>query len=296
MPTATTATSCVSSTFAINSVADATALADCSSLVGDVLLDPSIPNIDISGSTHISGDLILENSGATISLSTTSLTTIKGVLVLRNITLLSTLEMPALTSVGSIQFQTLPALNFLNFTNGITTDDSISIIDTFLQSVYGIRSTSVGELNITGNYRLINFDLQIRNVTEKLTVQMNGGRFRLYLPDLTFVKHLNINHVPSFDVPRLETIEGFAQFDAIFQDSLAFPRLRTIKGPARFININGVTSLTAPALENCGDLIITNSDNLTNISLPALKAINGQLSITNSTMLAVLKLLMVSKT
>lgn len=265
MPTATMATSCVSSTFTINSVADATALADCSSLVGDVLVGPNIPNIDMSGPTHISGDLILENSGATTMLSTASLTTIKGALVLTNITWLTTLEMPALTSVGSIQFHVLPALTFLNFTSGITTVDSISIEDTFLASVYGIESTSFSELNIAFNRRLVNLDLPVRNVTGKFAVYQNGPKLRIYLPDLALVKHLNVSHVSSFDAPQLETIEELAQFDE-----------------------NYFTSLTAPALENCGDLIISASVNLTNVSLPALKAVRGQLSITNSTMLAII--------
>lgn len=265
MPTATTVTSCVSSTFTLNSVADATALADCSSLVGDVLVGPGFPNIDMSGPTHISGDLILENNWDVTSLESSSLITITGALVLTNLTLLSTLEMPALTSIGSIQFQSLPALTDLNFTSGITTVDSISIADTFLSSLNSIRPPSVGELRITDNRRLMYLSLPVRNVTRDLTVRRNGAYLGIYLPFVALAKQMNISQVSSFGAPQLETIEEFAQFDD-----------------------NHFTSLTAPALENCGDLIIANGVNLTNISLPSLTTVRGQLSITNNTMLAVI--------
>lgn len=198
------------------------------------------------------------------------------------------MAMPALTSVGSVHFQSLPALDVLNLTSGITIADSIFINDTLLSSIAGIEVVSVGDFSLTGNHRLGRVDLPIRNITGDFIARFNGARTQIYLPDLPFAKSLNITHVLSFEAPQLETIEKFAQFDNNFFTSLTIPRLRSIEGLVRFDYNNDFTSLSFPELEYCGDLIITNSLNLSSISLPALKAINGQLSITNSTMLAVI--------
>lgn len=284
----TIATSCASSTFTINSAAEASALADCSTLVGDVIIGPEIQQVNISGPTQIDGDVIMENSYGTISFSSSTLTTIAGVLGLKNITVLSTLSMPALTSVGSIHLESLPALNTLTFESRITKAENISVIDTFLSSIEGIGSSHTDEVRITDNRRLRKLDLSIRNITGHLTVQLNGARTEILFSDLVVAKALTINNVTSFEAPRLKAIEGLAQFDSNYFNSSSFavPLLTTIDGLASFDD-SQFTSLNIPSLENCGGLVITNSPNLTDIDLPALKTVSGQLKMTNNTMLEV---------
>lgn len=280
--TMTVAKSCASSNFTINSATKASPLADCSTFIGDVVITPyAEPQIDLSGPTQIEGDVIMENNGGVISLSSSSLTTITGLLALENVTLLSTLNMPALTSVGSIHWVSLPALNSLSFTSGITQAGNISVVNTFLSSLEGIEPGSTGELRIVSNRRLRKIDLPIRNITGNLTFQHNGVKAQILPSDPVVAKTLDIK--TSFEAPRLKAIRGRAQFDSSY---FALPLLTTIDGHASFDDIQ-FNSLTAPSLEKCGDLIITNSPSLTDIDFPALKTISGQLKITNNTMLEV---------
>lgn len=258
------ATSCASVTFTINSAAEATALAACSTLDGDVVIGPEIGQIEISGPTQINGNLIVEDIWDVTSLSSPDLTTITGVLELTNVTLLSTINMPALTSVGSIHFESLPALTNLSFASGITAVESITMEDTFLASMEDFMPTSIDQLTLLDNRRLNKVDLPVRTITGTLTARGNGASAEIHLPNLVFAQVLKISNATSFDARRLEAIEKVALFEN-----------------------NHFTSLDLPSWQKCGDLVISNSPNLTEAVLPALKVISGQLNITNNTKLAV---------
>lgn len=256
---------CTQSTFTIGSAAEATALADCTTLKGDVLIPAtSDATIDLSGPRQIDGDLTLENNGAIISLSSTSLNSISGTFRLANVTLLSTLGLPSLTSVGTITWQSLPALNSLTFTTGVNTAKTVTISDTFLQSLDGIDLESVGTMDINNNRRLTKFDTSLKNLSENLNIQANGAKLSVSMPNLIWIANMTIANVTEFSSPSLEVVNGSARFDSNYFSSFAAPNMTSTGG---------------------GDVSFINNPQLTNITFSALKSLGGALTIVNNTAL-----------
>ncbi|KKY30872.1 putative gpi-anchored cell wall organization protein ecm33 [Diaporthe ampelina] len=257
--------SCTQSTFTIGSAAEATALSDCTTLKGDVLIPAtSDPQIDLSGPRQIDGDLTLENNGQIISLSSTSLNSVSGTFRLANVTLLSTLNLPALTSVGTITWQSLPALNSLSFTTGVSSAKTVTISDTFLQSLDGIDLDSVGSMDINNNRRLTKFDTSLKNLSENLNIQANGAKLSVTMPNLVWIANMTIANVTEFSSPSLEVVNGSARFDSNYFESFAAPNMTSTSG---------------------GDISFINNAQLTNITFSALESIGGALTIVNNTRL-----------
>lgn len=265
MFTAASSSTCSSSTYTISTAAEATALADCDTISGSVVIAASSDNtLDISGPTSIGGDLTVENNGAIITLSSDTLASISGTFTLSNVTLLSTLSFPDLTSVGTIQWQSLPALNELTFTTGVSTAESVTISDTFLQNLDGIDLESVGTMDINNNRRLTKFETQLKNLTSNLNIQANGEALSVSFPNLIWIANMTIANVTEFSSPSLEVVNGSARFDSNYFESFSAPNMtKTSSGDISFIN---------------------NAD-LTNITFSAITAIGGGLTIVNNTAL-----------
>ncbi|KUI72888.1 Protein ecm33 [Cytospora mali] len=262
---ANAASSCTSSTFTISSAAQATALAGCKSVSGSILIPSTSDNtLDLSGPTTIDGDLTVENNGAIITLQSSSLASLTGTFTLSNVTLLSTLSMPALTSVGSIKWQSLPALNSLSFTSSVSSAESVIISDTFLENLDGIDLESVGTMDINNNRRLTKFDTSLKNLTSMLSMQANGASLSVSMPNLIWIANMTIANVTEFSTPSLEVVNGSARFDSNYFTSFSAPNM---------------TSTTS------GDISFINNADLTNISFPALKSVGGGLTIVNNTAL-----------
>lgn len=262
---ASSKSACTSSTFTIGTAAEATAIASCDTLKGDVVISSTSDNtLDLSGPTAIYGDLTVKNNGALINLQSTSLASVSGAFTLSNVTLLSTLSLPALTSVGSISFQSLPALNELTFTTGVNTADSVIISDTFLGTLDGIDLDSVGTMDINNNRRLTKFDSSLKNLSSNLNIQANGAELSVSLPNLSWIANMTIANVTEFSTPSLEVVNGSARFDS-----------------------NYFTTFSAPNLTKAdsGDISFINNPDLTNITFPALKSVGGGLTIVNNTAL-----------
>lgn len=206
----------------------------------------------------------MENNGAIITLASTSLASISGTFTLSNVTLLSTLSMPSLTSVGSIKWQSLPALNELTFTDGVSSADSVIISDTFLQTLDGIDLDSVGTMDINNNFRLTKFDTSLKNLSTSLNIQANGAELSVSMPNLIWIANMTIANVTKFSTPSLEIVNGSARFDSNYFTSFSAP------------NMTAASS---------GDISFINNADLTNISFPALKNVGGGLTIVNNTAL-----------
>jgi hypothetical protein len=209
-----------------------------------VLIDEQAGStIDISGPRTITGDLIVLNNGVITSLTSSSLASVSGEFHMQNLTLLSTLSMLALESVGSISWTSLPALGQLTFgTPGVTTADSVTISDTFLSALTGIDLETVASMDINNNRRLTDFTTQLGNVST--------------------IAEMTISNVTSFLTPSLAVVNGSARFDSNYFTSLSAPNLTSTK---------------------TGDISFVGNANLNNISYPELTSIGGGLLIANNT-------------
>lgn len=224
--------------------------------------------VDLQSIASIDGDLTVDSVGSLISLSGTNVNEITGTFSLNNLTLLSTLSMASLTDVGTIDWTSLPALNTLTFTAGVNKADSVTISDTFLQSLDGIDLETVGTMNINNNGRLTTVNLNLKNLTENLSFQANGQKLAVTLDQLIWASNLTIANVTTFSAPSLEVVNGSARFDSNYFSTVSFPNMtKATSGDISFINNADLTNLTFASLTNIGGgLTLVNNTAYSNVT------------------------------
>ncbi|KAI1800605.1 hypothetical protein F4811DRAFT_566839 [Daldinia bambusicola] len=267
------AAECSDPTTTISAPADATGLSSCRHFPGSVKIvdnDPAadaenLKELDTLDLESIGGDLILEDSPSLVSLKGDKLKRVDGTFRMHNVTELSILRFPQLESIGSIDWFTLRSLGVFSFSETgvfIAEHGNISISNTHLRLVEHINSTSVADLVVTDNYRLVILSLGVNNVTGSIAIE-NNQYLSVILP--------NVEHTGSLSLRR------------IF--NLAVPSLRAIAGPV-LLNSNRFNALDASALTTVsGEMTYANNDERIDISFPALASIGGQLTVKNTTKL-----------
>src|SRR3954454_9814124 len=112
---------CNGPTITIQNSGDAQALESCSTIKGDVIIaSTAAATIALNGAQQITGDLTCQNAGQLTELSADQLGTIGGRFYLSNLTILSTLAFSSLNNVHEIYWVGLPALQGLNFPQGVS--------------------------------------------------------------------------------------------------------------------------------------------------------------------------------
>lgn len=271
-----TTAACSADTYTVTASSDA-ALATCTTFTGNVVISSDAgSSVDLGSLSQLKGDLTVENIGSFISLSASSLNSITGTFTLNNLTQLSTLSMTSLSKVGTIVWQSLPALNELTFTTGVQSATNITISDTFLASLDGISLQTVGSMDINNNNRLTKIDLALKNLTGVLTLQANGQKLAVTMDELEWAAGLRIANVTTFSSAALNTVNGSANFDSNYFTEFSAPNLTDVTSAFSFINNGAMTTLNVPELENVGGgLKIVNNTAFQNLTLPSLANVGG---------------------
>lgn len=277
---AQSATCTVSGTTTINSQADATGLAGCKTVKGSVLIAPLAgATIDISGPSMITGDLKILDNRVLESFKSNDLTIVGGAFTMLNVTRLSSLTLPSLAKVKSLNWQTINALDTASIgPPGLTEAEDVIISDTFLSSLDGIDLTSVINMDINNNRRLIEFTTQLGNLSNRLNIQANGQDLVVSMPNLKWIANMTIANVSSISVPSLAAVNGSARFDSNSFQSFSAPNLTQTKaGDISFVGNAFLTNVSIPKLTLIGGgLLIANNSALEKINgFPSLKTIGG---------------------
>jgi len=196
-------------------------------------------------------------------LSGADLNSIGGSFSLTGLTILSTLSFPSLTSVGSIEWDDLPGLQQLTFTQGVSKASNVVISDTQLNSLDGINLETVENFDINNNLYLTVISTQIANVTESLTIDANAQNLKVEFPNLIFAYNMTLRNISSISIPSLEAVNTTLGFYGDYLTSVIAPNLTSVGGDLAFI---------------------ANAE-LTNISLPALTTVGGGVTIANNSAL-----------
>ena len=182
--------------------------------------------------------------------------------MLNNLTTLSNLIFPELTTVDSIQWQALPALQNLTFASKVSKAANVLITNTQLQSLQGIDLMVVDNFNINNNPYLTSVEVQLVNITTSLTIQANSRNLVASFPYLQTALNMTFRNVSEVKGPSLLTVNG----SLIVDDNL-------------------FESFTAPNLTKSGGFVFVGNPNLKNISLPQLTQIGGGFQIANNSKL-----------
>ncbi|KAG0651942.1 Cell surface GPI-anchored [Hyphodiscus hymeniophilus] len=287
---AQTSSLCSQATATINSQADATQYASCSTIDGDVLISSAASGVlQLDGPEKITGNLICHNAGALTSIGSATLASVGKSLDLFNLTVLSTFSFTDLETVNNISWISLPALSSLTLPSVISTAKFITISNTFLSTLDGINIDTAETLEVNNNNRLKEFSTQVSNVTSVIDINSNGKLLEVAFPNLIWAANLTLRNVSSLSIPSLATINGsFGLYENYFT-SLSAPNLTTVgnfggrSGSLAIVANPSLANITIPGLTSVGGAVqIANNSALNGISFSKLSTIGGAIDFTGN--------------
>ncbi|RMZ89420.1 hypothetical protein DV736_g3354, partial [Chaetothyriales sp. CBS 134916] len=265
----------------IHTSSDASGIQDCQTYKGDVTIaDDASGTIQLNGVQAISGDLIVNNATQLTAITSDQLNAISGTFSLTGLTILSTLQFDSLSAVNKINWIGLPALQQLNFNQGISRANSIVISNTQLNTLTGIELTAVGSMNINNNPYLTTINVNgLKNVTNALSFSANGRDLEISFPNLEAAANLTFRNVSSISMPSLSSVQGDMGFYSDTFESFAAPNLTKTGGSLAIVDSPDLKSLSFPQLQTIGGgFLIANNTNLKSIvGFPKLTTIVGAL-------------------
>ena len=272
---------CSGPSIKIASTSDAQQIQDCQTYEGDVIIDPSASGqIAINGVQQITGDLSCNNATQLTAITSDQLNSIGGAFSLTGLTILSTLEFDSLTGVNRINWVGLPALQSLNFEQGVSRSNQVYISNTQLNNINGIELTAVGSIDINNNPYLTSVNVNdLSNVTTSLSFSANGRDLEISFPNLESAANLTFRNVSKIQMPSLSTVAGSMGFYSDSFQSFSAPNLTQTGGTLAFVDSPNLASVSFPLLtEIGGGFLIANNTDLTAITgFPKLKTIVGAL-------------------
>lgn len=182
---------------------------------------------------------------------------ISGAFTLTGNTILSTLNLAQLTTVGTLNFTALPALESLGLVSGITSAESIIVSDTGLNALEGINVFELKIFDVNNNGDLETIDSGLQKVTNLLSVAHNADKADVSLGQLTEAQSVSFDSINSVSAPNLTKIDGGLSLSNSYFDKLEFKKLQSIGN----------------------SLSITQNDELDELDFPQLKTIGGALQV-----------------
>lgn len=277
----TTSSICAGPTITISSNADASQISGCSTYNGDIIIDSSASGqISIDGVEQVTGDFTVDNATQLTAITSDRIGTIGGAFSLTGLTIMSTLQFDSLTRVNRINWVGLPALQSLNFAQGVSESNEIYISNTQLNNINGIELTAVGSIDINNNPYLTSVDVNdLRNVTTALAFSANGKELEISFPNLRDAANLTFRDVSKIEMPSLANVGGSIGFYTDKFESFSAPNLTKTGGTLAFVDCPNLNNLSFPSLEQIGGgFLLANNTELTAIrGFPRLATVVGAL-------------------
>ncbi|EXJ77679.1 hypothetical protein A1O3_09908 [Capronia epimyces CBS 606.96] len=272
---------CDGPSITIASSADAEQIAGCKTYDGDVIIDSSASGqLSINGVQQITGDLTGNNVTQLTAITSDQINSIGGTFSLTGLTILSTLQFNSLTAVNKINWVGLPALQSLNFDQGLSKSNQIYISNTQLNNINGIELTAVGSMDINNNPYLTTVNVNdLANVTTALSFSANGRDLAISFPNLQDAANLTFRNVSKVDMPSLANVAGSMGFYSDSFQTFSAPNLTATGGTLAFVDSPELSNLSFPSLTQIGGgFLIANNTRLKAIKgFPKLKTIVGAL-------------------
>lgn len=220
------------------------------------------------------------NATQLTAITSDQLNSIGGTFSLTGLTILSTLQFDSLTGVNKINWVGLPALQSLNFAQGVSKSNQIYISNTQLNNINGIELTAVGSMDINNNPYLTNVNVNdLANVTTALSFSANGRDLEISFPNLQDAANLTFRNVSKIDLPSLANVAGSMGFYSDSFETFSAPNLTQTGGTLAFVDSPELSRFSFPQLTTIGGgFLVANNTNLKAINgIPKLKTIVGAL-------------------
>ncbi|KAG7661317.1 ECM33 [[Candida] subhashii] len=288
--TLTTATphvtkACSFSDFTATASSDVAQVAACATAVGDITIyGNAFGAIDLTGLEQVFGDLSVINATQAGTVNAPTLQLVSGKLELNANTILSNLNLAQLTTVGTLNFNALPALQTAGLTAGITSADSVIISDTGLNSLTGINVFKLQTFNVNNNDQIETIDSGLIEVTDTLDISYNAEKVDVILNQLKGANNFILQSVNSVQAPNLTATNGTLAISSSSVDKIQFKNLQTI-GKSLVINDNAdLEEIDFPQLTSIGGALqITDNDDLSSFDgFPELETIGGSVNMSGT--------------
>lgn len=159
---------------------DMNSIRNCKTYGGNIVIDNSgVPELTMYGVELIEGDLSVTNNNALQRLAMPKLQGINGVMKLANNKVLSTVDLKQLYALRALEVSVHPALNEIKFPAGLAQAEKISIADTTITKLDGLKLSSVKEVEVTNNIYLKN--LAFNNMTSIGTILVSANSPSMHL-------------------------------------------------------------------------------------------------------------------
>lgn len=260
MTTATpsVASGCSFSSFTATASSQVAQVAACATAVGDIFITgDSFGSIDITGTKQIFGNFRINGTQKATVFNAPTLQLVSGELKISDATILASVNLAQLTTVGSLYYNALPALQDTGLTSGVTSAELVTFANTGLTSLSGINVSSLKVFDVNNNQDINSINSTLQAVTDNLSINYNSAKVAVGLDHLTQAKDVSFQSIGSFSASNLTMINGSLSFDS-----------------------NSFSSFTLDSLTRIGDsLSINKNDNLNSFNFSALSYIGGALNI-----------------
>jgi hypothetical protein len=197
-------------------------------------------------------------------------------MTLANLTSLSGLSFPKLTSVECINWSSLPMLKQLIFTNKVNASKWVYISDTSLLSLDGIDPSVIEVFSISNNPLLKNVNVSATIVNSQLILSDNNPSLGVIFPNLVTALDITLINTALVSFPKLKAVYSKLQFSRGSMKSLLMPTLTQIQGNVQFTDNPLLVDLSMPWLSSIdGGFTIVNNSALMGMDFPALNCTGG---------------------
>lgn len=174
----------------------------------------------------IKGDLIIKNASNILSISSNTIGSIGGMFELSSLNGLSAIRMDSLRTINELSMVKLTQLRELQFgSEGVTKGTKVTVSDTFLDSLSGLKLASVDILEINNNRRLTKFDSDLVNVTTGIFIVDNGNNIDITL-ESSLRPRRSRSAMPSlYSFPALRQSQAHSSSTRTLRWSLCSPRI-----------------------------------------------------------------------
>ncbi|KAG2732439.1 hypothetical protein G9P44_004856 [Scheffersomyces stipitis] len=280
--TPSVASGCSFSSFVATASAQVQQVAACATAVGDITIrGDSFGSIELTGLEQVFGSLKIQNTTLATTINAPTLQLISEDFELSGLTILNTLNLAQLNTVGSLNWVTLPALESTGLTQGITAADSVVISDTGLTALTGINVVELQTFDVNNNQDINTIDSALQSVTSLLSISYNAESVDVVLDELTSAKNVVFQSINSLSVGNLTTINGSLSVSQSSIDAIEFKDLTSISNSLTINKNSELESLDFPKLTSIGGALeISDNDKLKSFDgFPELKTIGGSVDI-----------------
>jgi len=168
---------------------------------------------------------------------------------LSSLALLSSMSLPLLETIGTLQLTNLPSLQQLGVvTPGVTLSSSIVAQDTALTSLDGLNPARLARLSVVGNRFLKTIDMDFAALDLELELKSNSPTLEATFGSLKTAYNITTMDLSTVNFPKLETVESAFRIEGIRGELFSAAALASVGSNLRIWACTSLKSLSFPAL------------------------------------------------